>query len=90
MTSELLLTSSLEEYIKSVCPIILFLVSTLTRVLSALYGIIHQQYGRIEQTLEACLREIIDTRWVPPTSRGAIRIVKIHEIFGAVISLLNE
>lgn len=59
-------------------------------MLSALYGIIHQQYDRIEQTLESCLREIIDSRRIPSPPRAAIRVLKIHEIFAAVISLLKE
>lgn len=57
---------------------------------SALYGVIHQQYGHIEQVLEGCLREIMDSRRVPSVPQSPIRVVKIHEIFGAIISLLNE
>lgn len=57
---------------------------------SALYGIIHQHYDTIERTLEACLREIIDSRQVPSVSRNVVRIVNIPEIFRAVIGLFNE
>ena len=59
-------------------------------MLSALYGIVHQQYDRIEQTLEGCLREIIDSQWVPSASQSSIRVVKILEIFETVICLLSE
>ncbi len=62
----------------------------LTIDFSGLYGIVHQHYDTIERTLEAGLREIIDSRQVPSVSRNIVRIVNIPEIFRAVIGLFIE
>ena len=57
---------------------------------SALYGIVHQQYDTIEETLETCLGQIIDSRQILAVSRDVVRVANLPEIFGAIINLVNE